>query len=130
MNNRSCPFCAPQEARVLAGDGLAFAYRDGHPVSSGHTLIIPRRHVGSWFDLTADERDAMLRLLDATRAALVAELHPDGFNLGINDGPAAGQTVPHVHLHVIPRYQGDAADPRGGVRWVLPEKANYWSRSP
>jgi diadenosine tetraphosphate (Ap4A) HIT family hydrolase len=128
MNNRSCPFCAPQQPRVLFSDEVAFAYRDGHPVSPGHTLIIPRRHVGSWFELTLDERDAMLRLLDAARDAVVAEFHPDGFNLGINDGPAAGQTVAHVHLHVIPRYQGDTADPRGGVRWVLPEKANYWSR--
>jgi diadenosine tetraphosphate (Ap4A) HIT family hydrolase len=128
MRDRPCPFCEPHPARVVAGDDLAFAYRDGHPVSPGHTLIIPRRHVGSWFELTGDERDAMLRLLDATRDALVTEFHPDGFNLGINDGPAAGQTVPHVHLHLIPRFSGDTPDPRGGVRWVIPAKADYWSR--
>jgi diadenosine tetraphosphate (Ap4A) HIT family hydrolase len=127
MRDRPCPFCAPQPARVLFGDDVAFAYRDGHPVSPGHTLIVARRHVGSWFELTAEERATMLRLLDTAREAIVAELHPDGFNLGINDGPAAGQTVPHVHLHVIPRYQGDVADPRGGVRWVIPARADYWS---
>ena len=69
----------------------------------------------------------MLRLLDATRELLIVQHRPDGFNLGINDGAAAGQTVPHVHLHVIPRYAGDSPDPRGGLRWVLPEKADYWS---
>ena len=126
MTDRPCPFCAPQPHRVLFGDDVAFAYRDGHPVSPGHTLIIPRRHAGSWFDLTAQERETMLRLLDRAREAIAEEFHPDGFNLGINDGPAAGQTVPHVHLHAIPRYAGDVPDPRGGVRWVIPERAKYW----
>jgi diadenosine tetraphosphate (Ap4A) HIT family hydrolase len=130
MPAAACPFCAPDAGRILVAELLAFAYRDGFPVSPGHALIVPTRHVGSWFDLADEERAAMLRLLDATRARLVAQLHPDGFNLGINDGAAAGQTVPHVHLHVIPRYRGDAPDPRGGVRWVVPAKADYWSEKP
>jgi diadenosine tetraphosphate (Ap4A) HIT family hydrolase len=123
----ACPFCRPDTGRILVAEDLAFAYRDGHPVSPGHTLIVAKRHVGSWFDLVDDERAAISRLLDATRERIVAEHHPDGFNLGINDGAAAGQTVPHLHLHVIPRYRGDSPEPRGGVRWVIPAKADYWS---
>jgi diadenosine tetraphosphate (Ap4A) HIT family hydrolase len=69
----------------------------------------------------------MLELLDAAKATAVADFRPDGFNIGINDGPAAGQTVPHLHMHLIPRYAGDLADPRGGVRWIIPSKADYWS---
>lgn len=100
---------------------------DAYPVSEGHCLIVPRRHVASWFDATADERAEMLDLLAQTRTYL-RDLHaPDGYNIGINDGVAAGQTVPHLHLHLIPRYAGDRPDPRGGVRWVIPERADYWS---
>jgi len=102
--------------------------RDGFPVSPGHTLIIARRHVGSFFDLVGAEREGLLALLDAARAQMQQELLPDGFNIGINDGPAAGQTVPHLHMHLIPRYKGDVPDPRGGVRWVIPEKADYWTQ--
>jgi diadenosine tetraphosphate (Ap4A) HIT family hydrolase len=102
--------------------------RDGFPISTGHTLLIPKRHIGSFFELTADERHSLLVLLDTAKEVLDAELRPDGFNIGINDGPAAGQTVPHLHIHLIPRYQGDLADPRGGVRWIIPEKADYWSK--
>lgn len=123
----ACPFCRPDTHRILFAEDLAFAYRDGHPVSPGHTLIVAKRHVGSWFDLLEDERAAVSRLLDATRERIVADHHPDGFNLGINDGAAAGQTVPHLHIHLIPRYEGDRDDPRGGVRWVLPDKAAYWN---
>jgi len=102
--------------------------RDGYPVSPGHTLVIPKRHVGSFFQVTPDERSDLLALLDDAKAQMGLEFKPDGYNIGINDGPAAGQTVPHLHIHLIPRYDGDRADPRGGVRWVIPEKANYWSR--
>lgn len=107
----------------------AFWIRDGYPVSPGHSLIIPRRHVGSFFEITPDERLALLELLDHAKATLAAELSPDGWNIGINDGPAAGQTVPHLHIHLIPRYQGDLPDPRGGVRWVIPHKADYWTKN-
>ena len=100
---------------------------DGYPVFPGHSLVIPKRHVGSFFKLTEVERAALFALLDRTEE-LVAEQHrPDGCNIGINDGAAAGQTVPHLHIHLIPRYDGDQPNPRGGVRWVIPEKADYWT---
>lgn len=102
--------------------------RDAYPVSPGHSLVIPKRHVDSFFAVSNDERVAMLALLDEAQLAAVREFQPDGFNIGINDGPAAGQTVAHLHIHLIPRYKGDVADPRGGVRWVIADKANYWSR--
>ena len=105
----------------------AMVVRDAFPVSPGHTLVIPLRHVGSFFDTTATEREAMLTLLNAAKQQLDAEFSPAGHNIGINDGAAAGQTVGHLHVHLIPRYVGDQADPRGGVRWVIPEKADYWS---
>ncbi len=121
-----CPFCHLPGSRIVLANELAVAIRDAYPVSSGHTLILPRRHVGSFFDISADERTAMLALLDAVRDGLEQECRTDGFNIGINDGPAAGQTVPHLHLHLIPRYSGDRDDPRGGIRWIFPEKAKYW----
>jgi diadenosine tetraphosphate (Ap4A) HIT family hydrolase len=106
-----CPFCNPPRDRILHERETAFAIRDGYPVSPGHTLVIPRRHVASFFEVTDAER----------------EFRPAGYNIGINDGAAAGQTVPHLHIHLIPRYAGDRDDPRGGVRWVLPDKAAYWN---
>lgn len=122
----ACPFCTLPPARLIATSAHAVVIRDGYPVSPGHTLVIPRRHVGSFFELSPDERDALLALLDQARTTLHAEYAPDGYNIGINDGPVAGQTVPHLHVHLIPRYRGDQPDPRGGVRWVFPEKAKYW----
>lgn len=89
--------------------------------------MIPKRHVGSFFTITTDERNALMELLDQAKEAAEQEFGPDGFNIGINDGPAAGQTVPHLHIHLIPRFTGDRADPRGGVRWIIPEKADYWT---
>jgi diadenosine tetraphosphate (Ap4A) HIT family hydrolase len=121
-----CIFCTLANRRIVAENELAAAVLDNHPVSPGHTLIVPRRHAASFFGVTEAERSAMFALLDAAKAALDAEFRPDGYNLGLNDGAAAGQTVPHAHLHLIPRYAGDREDPRGGVRWILPEKAKYW----
>ena len=123
---KSCAFCTLAPARVIAENELAVVVRDGFPVSPGHTLIIPRRHIESFFDLAGEERTAMLTLLDSAKTELETEFHPDGYNIGINDGVAAGQTVAHLHIHLIPRYFADSADPRGGVRWVLPKKAKYW----
>jgi diadenosine tetraphosphate (Ap4A) HIT family hydrolase len=120
-----CPFCNFKHFRVIAGNDLALALRDEHPVSEGHTLVLPRRHVSSWFEVNEDERLAIIDLLDRVRERLDTERHPDGYNIGINDGEAAGQTVMHVHVHLIPRYQGDVADPRGGVRHVIPDRGNY-----
>jgi diadenosine tetraphosphate (Ap4A) HIT family hydrolase len=122
----ACPFCALADERILAGNELAIAIRDGFPVSPGHSLIIPRRHVASWFDTTAEEQRAVIELLAEVKQRLDAERSPAGYNIGINDGPAAGQTVRHLHLHLIPRYDGDTEDPRGGVRWVFPHRAAYW----
>jgi len=112
---------------MAGADELVFAVRDGFPISPGHTLIIPRRHIASFFDATSAERTSLLELLDVARNQLVKAFAPAGFNIGINDGAAAGQTVPHMHIHLIPRFAGDVADPRGGVRWVIPAFADYWS---
>ena len=112
----------------MGENSLAVWIRDGFPVAPGHSLIIPKRHVGSFFEINEAERTAMLVLLDEAKALADSEFHPDAFNIGINDGPAAGQTVPHLHMHLIPRFRGDVGDPRGGVRWVIPQNADYWSR--
>ena len=121
-----CPFCTLPPARLLATRATAIAIRDAFPVSPGHTLIIPKRHVASFFDITDAERADLLALLSFVRDDLDREFHPAGYNIGINDGAAAGQTVPHLHIHLIPRYAGDQPDPRGGVRWVIPDKSAYW----
>lgn len=102
--------------------------RDAFPVSPGHSLVIPKRHIGSYFETTEAERRDMQALLEAAKTGIESELLPQGFNIGINDGAAAGQTVPHLHMHLIPRYVGDVADPRGGVRWVIADKADYWTQ--
>ena len=124
----TCSFCTvPRERLVFEGE-LAFVIRDGHPVSPGHMLVIPKRHVASFFETTTEEQASMLRLLNLARIEIAQQFKPAGYNVGINDGAAAGQTVAHLHIHLIPRYPGDRDDPRGGVRWVLPEKAAYWQR--
>jgi diadenosine tetraphosphate (Ap4A) HIT family hydrolase len=122
-----CPFCTVDASRVIAQSPLAIAFRDGFPVSVGHCLVAPRRHVASWFDTSNAERQEIMGLIDEARDGLANEHRPAGFNIGINDGRAAGQTVMHVHVQLIPRYPGDRTDPRGGVRWVLPDAADYWS---
>ena len=126
MSEASCPFCALPAERILLLADEALVIRDAFPVSPGHTLVVPRRHIGSFFELTDAERACMVELLAQAKAELDFSFQPHGFNIGINEGAAAGQTVPHLHLHLIPRYRGDAPDPRGGVRWVLPAKAKYW----
>ncbi len=122
-----CPFCTLPTTRVIAENEHAVLIRDAFPVSPGHSLVIPKRHLGSFFDATEAERHSLMALLDEAKRRAAAEFAPDGFNLGINDGAAAGQTVPHLHIHLIPRFAGDVPDPRGGVRWVIPDKADYWS---
>jgi diadenosine tetraphosphate (Ap4A) HIT family hydrolase len=123
---KPCPFCNLPPERIIDSNDLALFIRDGYPVSPGHSLVIPKRHIGSWFEITPAEQQALLDLLAKAKAVLETELKPDGYNIGINDGPTAGQTVPHLHMHLIPRYKGDQEDPRGGVRWIIPEKAKYW----
>ncbi len=122
-----CPFCTLPSERIVEENQHALWIYDGFPVSQGHSLIIPKRHVGSFFEISQEERLAMMELLDRAKATVDAMHRPDGFNIGINDGPAAGQTVPHLHMHLIPRHTGDIEDARGGVRWVIPDKADYWS---
>ena len=99
---------------------------DSFPVSPGHALVVPRRHAVSWGDLAAEEKAAVTAGVDAVRVLIDERHRPDGYNVGFNDGLAAGQTVMHFHMHVIPRYRGDTHDPRGGVRWVLGDKTAYW----
>ena len=122
-----CAFCELPSHRIIDHNHSGVVVRDAFPVSPGHTLVIAQRHVGSFFELAKAERDDLLTLLDRARAQLDAEFQAQGFNIGINDGAAAGQTVPHLHIHLIPRYLGDVADPRGGVRRVIPGKADYWT---
>jgi diadenosine tetraphosphate (Ap4A) HIT family hydrolase len=115
-----CPFCNPDGA--VLRNALAHARFDRNPVTPGHLLIITNRHVASYFDTDEAEKQALLSLLDEARVLLVRDYRPDGYNIGINIGAAAGQTIAHVHLHLIPRYLGDVAAPRGGVRGVIPTR--------
>jgi len=118
-----CPFCTPDP--IIAENELAYVQHDSYPVSPGHLLVITFRHVADYFDTTEEERAAILKLIQEARDYLLRAHSPDGFNIGVNCGSAAGQSVPHVHFHVIPRYQGDMEDPRGGVRGVIPSKQKY-----
>ncbi len=118
-----CIFCNREDA-VIEND-LAQVIHDGYPVSQGHLLVIPRRHVASWFEATPDERAALFDLVDRAREYLEQRYQPDGFNIGINVGEAAGQSVFHLHIHLIPRYTGDLENPKGGVRGVIPHKRIY-----
>jgi len=121
----ACPFCFPASGRIALEDRLTRSLWDAFPVSEGHLLIVPRRHVATWFDASKEEQAAITAAIDRARDLLVSRHHPDGFNIGVNVGEAAGQTVFHLHVHVIPRYRGDVADPRGGVRHVIPAKGHY-----
>jgi diadenosine tetraphosphate (Ap4A) HIT family hydrolase len=122
-----CPFCDWTARPEYTAESLhAVAIKDGYPLTRGHTLVIPRRHVASIYDLPEAERAHVWALVGEVRSLLAAEYSPAGFNIGLNDGAAAGQTIDHAHVHVIPRYEGDVPDPRGGVRWVIPERAPYW----
>ncbi len=123
MEEQYCPFCDKKNYE-FEGD-LVFTKTDSYPVSKGHTLVIPKRHVSDYFDCTESEVAELWALVDKTKNRLQNIYAPDGFNIGINVGEAAGQTVPHMHIHVIPRYSGDMDDPRGGVRGVIPNKQKY-----
>ena len=120
-----CPFCPPPRDRVFLESADTFAFWDAYPVSPGHALVIPRRHVADWFSATDTERAALVAATDDVRREIERLHHPDGYNIGVNVGAAAGQTVFHLHLHVIPRYHGDVPSPRGGIRGVIPGRANY-----
>lgn len=120
---KECPFCSP--LKPVLENRLSIAIFDRYPVSEGHLLIIPRRHIKTYFDLTHPEKIEIDQLIQAGKEMIDQRFKPDGYNIGINNGEAAGQTIFHVHIHLIPRYAGDIADPRGGVRGVIPEKRIY-----
>ena len=122
----TCPFCSLDTERVLEFNENAVAFRDGYPVTELHTLVIPKRHVTTYFELTEDERKSIHTLLESQRAKIMAEDDTvEGFNIGWNCGEAAGQTVFHAHVHLIPRRKGDVENPRGGVRHIIDGKGEY-----
>ena len=121
-----CPFCGVEPIELVTQSSAAIAFRDRYPVAEHHTLVIPRRHVASLFELNDEELADVWALVADVRRSLATEFEIEAFNVGVNDGVAAGQTVLHAHVHVIPRTAGDSGDPRGGIRWVIPDKACYW----
>jgi diadenosine tetraphosphate (Ap4A) HIT family hydrolase len=124
--NPDCPFCNPDPNReLILESATAYAIYDKFPVNEGHALIIPKRHCADYFNLTFKEQSACVFMLNKLKEIVSQKFNPDGFNVGINVGESGGQTVPHVHIHLIPRYHEDVEDPRGGVRGVIPEKKNY-----
>jgi diadenosine tetraphosphate (Ap4A) HIT family hydrolase len=124
---KSCVFCDRlTRGNLVAENESAVAFPDAFPLNEGHCLIVPRRHEPNFFSLTGDEQAAIWALVPAVRHHIEATAVPDGYNIGINIGEPAGQTVAHAHLHLIPRYREDVPDPRGGIRWIIPAKAQYW----
>jgi diadenosine tetraphosphate (Ap4A) HIT family hydrolase len=126
VEKENCPFCNPNsERKVIIENETEFAIYDKFPVNQGHALIIPKRHVSNYFDLSNEEQNACFLLLNKVKAIISEKFNPEGFNIGVNVGEVAGQTVHHVHIHLIPRYKGDVVNPRGGVRGVIPSKQSY-----
>ncbi len=127
--NAGCPLCSKKD--IVMEDGkaveneLAYVLHDSHPVSPGHCLIVPRQHIAEYFHATRDEKAAIWELVDRMKAIIDEKHNPDGYNIGVNIGKAAGQSVPHIHIHMIPRYDGDMENPKGGVRGVIPSKQKY-----
>lgn len=127
INEIECYFCKAieNEKDIVVTDKYSFAKWDGHPVSKGHALIMPKRHAPTLFDLPLKEVISLYKLLKQVRAIIRRKYNPDGFNIGVNEGKAAGQTIFHLHIHIIPRYKGDVKHPEGGVRHVIPGKGYY-----
>ena len=122
-----CPFCG--DPKKVIENELAFAHYDTYPVSNGRCLVITHRHVAEYFQSTAEEKAAVWELVDQVKPIIDREFGPDGYNVGVNIGAAAGQSIPHLHIHVIPRYVGDVENPQGGVRGVIPHKQKYVRKS-
>jgi diadenosine tetraphosphate (Ap4A) HIT family hydrolase len=120
-----CPFCHINKDDILFSNEYCYAIFDRYPVSQGHILVIPHRHAETYLDLTIPEKIAILQLAEPCLYFLSDKYNPDGYNVGMNIGESAGQTVMHCHVHLIPRYNGDMNDPRGGVRGVIPKKRVY-----
>ncbi len=123
--DKNCVFCILNDREITAQNNLAYAFYDQYPVNEGHSLIVPRRHVEQLFDATFEELDAINRLVFEVKDILEEKYRPDGYNVGVNVGLAAGQTIFHLHIHVIPRYIGDAVDPRGGIRKIKKNMVPY-----
>lgn len=121
----SCPFCEISEDNIIMENKLCLAIYDRYPVSKGHMLIITKRHVKDYFAASEEEKRSLLKLMEECRDFLKDKYKPAGYNIGLNCGNAAGQTIMHLHLHLIPRYENDIDDPTGGVRGVIPEKRIY-----
>ena len=125
----NCPLCSKKDIVIDNGqpveNELAYALSDSNPVNPGHCLIVPKRHVAEFFQATTEEKLAFFELVDEMKALIDKKHAPDGYNIGVNIGEMAGQSVPHIHIHMMPRYKGDTEDPRGGVRGVIPGKQNY-----
>jgi len=129
MSVELCYFCnrPKYEHQLVYEDNLAIVLNDNFPISKGHTLIVPKIHLASIFDLNDKSYDNLFKLVKSnSRRLRAADKSIEGFNIGVNQGVVAGQTVMHVHIHLIPRRKGDIEDPRGGVRWIIPSKAKYW----
>lgn len=124
--SKDSPFYPIATDRVIMETANCLAFFDGYPVSEGHALVIPHDPVLSLFELDDKVQAEVWDTVSRVRTILEERFAPDGFNIGVNDGQAAGQTIPHAHVHIIPRYRGDTSDPRGGIRWVIPDKAKYW----
>ena len=125
MSDTPCPFCQPASDRIFYTGDRIIGLWDAFPVSPGHALLVPKRHVQDWFGASQEEQGELLRAIAVAKAVIETQHQPEGYNIGLNIGQAAGQTIFHLHLHIIPRYSGDVPDPRGGVRHVIPAKANY-----
>lgn len=121
----TCPFCIVSEAEIVIKNEHCFARWDKYPVTKGHLLVIPYRHYDNYFDATYDEIIAFWELIREAKDLINNKYNPDGYNVGINSGKSAGQTIPHMHIHLIPRYKGDIDDPRGGIRGIIPGKQKY-----
>jgi len=121
-----CPFCNPDSERELLLETVTtYAIFDKFPVSNGHTLVIPKKHCADYFDLSTEAQTACWAMVNLAKVLVENKFNPDGFNIGINVNETAGQTIPHVHIHLIPRYKGDVINPEGGIRGVIPSKAIY-----
>ena len=123
--DENCPFCKLDGIDFIDRNRKVVAFFDQNPVNEGHILIVPVRHVSNYFDLSPKEQWAMLEMVNRCKIVLEEKFHPDGYNIGVNCGEAAGQSIAHAHIHMIPRYKGDIDNPKGGIRGAIPEKRIY-----
>lgn len=128
MNETECIFCRVNANKLILEGEMGYACWDSYPVNQGHALIIPYRHFANYFDINSQEQHELWDLVKSTKKVIDEKFSPDGYNVGINVGDRAGQSIPHLHIHLIPRYQGDMENPKGGVRGVIPEKQKYQRR--